>query len=90
MVPFAYKSGWRVGEITGLTWSQVDLNRAVVRLKAGTTKNDEGRTIFLDAELMEAFKEQFRNRQLDCAYVFHRNGNPIKDFGWCGGGHAGR
>ena len=80
MVTFAYKTGWRVGEITGLTWSQVDLNRAVVRLEAGTTKNDEGRTIFLDRELVEVFKEQFRNRQLGCPYVFHRDGNPIKDF----------
>ena len=80
MATFAYKSGWRMGEITGLTWSQVDLNRAVVRLEAGTTKNDEGRTIFLDAELVEVFKEQFRNRQLGCPYVFHRLGNPIKDF----------
>lgn len=80
MVTFAYKTGWRLSEITGLTWSQVDLNRAVVRLEAGTTKNDEGRTIFLDMELVDVFKEQFRNRQLGCPYVFHRNGNLIKDF----------
>ena len=80
MVTFAYKSGWRMAEITSLTWDQVDLRQAVVRLDAGTTKNDEGRTMFLDNELAEVFKEQFRQRQLGCPHVFHRKGNPIIDF----------
>ena len=80
MVTFAYKSGWRVAEITGLTWNQVDVKHAVVRLEAGTTKNDEGRTIYLDDELMAVFRDQFSNRQLGCPYVFHRQGTKIGRF----------
>ena len=41
MVTFAYKTGWRLGEITALTWDQVDLEHAIVRLETGTTKNDD-------------------------------------------------
>lgn len=55
LVSFAYKTGWRVSEITGLTWSQIDLNEGIVRLNSGTTKNDEGRTVYLDDELTAIF-----------------------------------
>ena len=41
---FAYLTGWRKGEIQGLTWKQVDLEAGIVRLEPGTTKNGEGRT----------------------------------------------
>jgi integrase len=45
-VTFAYKTGWRVSEIERLTWEQVDLINGIVRLEAGETKNDEGRTVY--------------------------------------------
>ena len=45
-VTFAYKTGWRVSEISNLTWSNVDLSQGIVRLEAGETKNDEGRTVY--------------------------------------------
>ena len=54
-VTFGYKSGWRVSEITGLKWSNVDLEKRIVCLEIGTTKNKEGRTIYLDDELMGIF-----------------------------------
>ncbi len=44
-VTFAYKTGWRLSEITDLTWNQVDLYNGIVRLETGETKNDEGRTV---------------------------------------------
>ena len=50
-VTFAYKTGWRASEITNLTWSNVDLSQGIVRFEAGETKNDEGRTVYLDEEL---------------------------------------
>ena len=40
-VTFAYKTGWRVSEITGLTWNKVDLEQGIVRLEAGETKNED-------------------------------------------------
>ncbi len=43
-VEFAYITGWRFGEITSLTWAQVDLHGGVVRLDPEMTKNQRGRT----------------------------------------------
>ena len=50
-VTFAYKVGWRLSEIITLTWNQVDLENAIVRLEPGETKNDDARTIYLDSNL---------------------------------------
>src|SRR4029077_1021783 len=41
---FAFITGWRVSEILGLTWRQVDFGASTVRLELGTTKNGERRT----------------------------------------------
>ncbi len=80
MITFAYMSGWRVSEITGLDWSQVDLNEGIVRLEVGTTKNKEARIYYLDEELMEVFRSQFANRKLGCPCVFPRDGKRVKEF----------
>ena len=77
VVTFAYKTGWRKNEILGLEWAQVDLKQGVARLEPGDPKNEEGRTVFLDNEIKAVLKEQFRNRQLGCPYVFHKNGRRI-------------
>jgi len=45
MVTFAYKTGWRKEEVTDLQWTEVDLDRGIVKLNPGETKNDEGRTV---------------------------------------------
>jgi integrase len=60
-----------------------------VRLEAATTKNDRGRLVILDGELLDAIKGQWERRKvaeipgqsptLLCPYVFHRDGKPIKD-----------
>jgi len=62
-VTFAYKSGWRASEISSLTWSQVDLHQGIVRLEVGETKNDKGRTVYLDEELKEVFRKQWEARK---------------------------
>lgn len=80
VVTFAYKTGWRKGEILGLTWSQVDLREGTVRIEAGEAKNEEARTIYTDTELKALFKTRMAKRHLGCPYVFHRNGKRIKDF----------
>jgi len=84
-VTFAYKTGWRMSEITGLTWSQVDRDNGIVRLEVGETKNDDGRTVYLDDELQEVFNRQWELRKTSrklIPYVFPgNNGNEqIKDF----------
>jgi len=84
-VTFAYKVGWRDTEISGLQWDQVDLNQGIVRLEVGETKNDEGRTVYLDDELKEIFNQQWQNRKRNgkiIPYVFsNKEGTgPIIDF----------
>lgn len=51
-VTFAYKVGWRSSELTNLTWKNVDRKQSIVRLEVGETKNDEARTVFLDADVI--------------------------------------
>jgi len=72
-ITFGYKTGWRVSEIASLTWNQVDLDQGIVRLEAGQTKNNEGRTVYLDEELKEAFSEARKIRKKSAKllpYVF--------------------
>ena len=38
-------------EVLRLTWLQVDLEAGTVRLEVGTTKNKDGRLIYLTEEL---------------------------------------
>jgi integrase len=72
-VTFAYKTGWRVSEIAGLTWDRVDLGNGIVRLEVGETKNEEARTVYLDEETNEVFFRQWESRKQArkrLAYVF--------------------
>jgi integrase len=62
-VTFAYKTGWREAEVSNLTWRQVDLEAGIVRLEVGESKNKEGRTVYLDTELRELFKNQQDERR---------------------------
>ena len=52
IVTFAYHSGWRKAEILDLTWERVDLEQGTVRLDPGETKNEEGRTLYMNEELL--------------------------------------
>ncbi len=80
VVTFAYITGWRKEEILTLGWNQVDREEATVRIDPGVTKGGEGRNIFLEGELREVIEGQWEERRLECPYVFHRAGRPIKDF----------
>ena len=84
-VTFAYKTGWRVSEISGLTWSQVDRDQGIVRLEVGETKNDEGRTVYLDEELKGAFNQQWEARKktgrlLPYVFLNAKGDDKIKQF----------
>ena len=62
MATFGYHLGWRVSEILNLTWKQVGREQGIVRLEPGTTKNDEGRTVYLDAECRAVIEQQWARR----------------------------
>jgi len=73
LVTFGYRTGWRLSEVAGLTWSQVDLENRIIRLEVGSTKNKDGRTVYLDDELLTLFKKQWENRKQQAKltpYVF--------------------
>jgi integrase len=89
LIEFLWLTGWRVGECRGLLWRNVDWKAKTVRLEPGTTKNDEGR-IFpfgsypeLEKLLLDCWQETEalqRSTAQFIPYVFHRNGQPIKQF----------
>jgi integrase len=74
-----------------MQWSQVDLKRGTARLKAGSTKNKEDRLVYLPTEALAELRDQERRtRELErtvrriIPWVFHNQGNPIRDYyvGW--------
>jgi integrase len=79
VLTFGYFTGWRKGEIFGLKWNQVDLREGIVRLEPGETKNNEGRTLYMEPYLLEMLKDLHKKRSMDCLFVFHRNGMKIGD-----------
>jgi integrase len=85
---FAFVTGWRLkSEVLPLTVDRVDLKTGVVRLDTGTTKNREGRSFYVTAELRAVLQaqlialEDLQQQGTICPYVFHRpDGSRIKDF----------
>ena len=89
LVKFLYLTGWRVGEALQLTWPDVEFDAGMVRLRPGTTKNDEARSFpFAALPELEALLHQQRQytntvervKARIVQQVFHRDGHSIKDF----------
>ena len=82
----AYETGIRRGELTAIRWSQVDFESGFITLERGETKNDEARSApIIDGDMRElllAAKAERDEHWPDCEYVFHRTGEPIRDFRW--------
>ncbi len=84
-----YLTGWRVSEIVGLKWSNVDRVNKVIRLEPGTTKSGRGRVYpYGSFRLLERLIERRKRKGVETesriggtiAHVFHRNGVPIQTF----------
>jgi integrase len=89
---FGYKTGWRVSEISDLLKSQVDLDNRIARIEPGEAKNEEARTVYLDDELIEVFRNEYkRQKKLGrisrYAFTNAKGAGKIKDFrkSWANG-----
>jgi integrase len=82
---FGWLTGMRKGEIASLAWEDVDGD--CIRLRAENAKNGEARLIPLEGELQELIERRREARQVKlngtvmlAALIFHRKGEPIKEF----------
>jgi len=58
----------------------VDLKEGIVTLNPGETRYSDGRTLYLDEELLKEMRFLYMIRVKGCPFVFHRDGKPVKDF----------
>ncbi len=82
---FAYRSGWRRGEVEGLTFDRIDTKNGEAWLY--TSKNGRGRVLPLEAELAEVIARREAARRFETpdgpslsTFVFHENGRPLGDW----------
>jgi integrase len=76
----AYWTGMRAGEILNLQWDQLDLERGLLRLEPGMTKNNQGRLVPLVKEVTEAlwkWKQSALRCYPSCPWVCHYRGNRL-------------
>jgi len=57
-VTIAYTFGWRRNEVLGLAPRHLDLAEGTLRLDPGSTKNDDGRVVYLTPELITLCTQQ--------------------------------
>lgn len=77
IIVMGYYTGMRKGEILGLTWNRVDLEKREIRLEAIDTKTGDPRTCPIGKELLSIL--QALPSRLKSPYVFIYNGDPIKN-----------
>lgn len=80
VLDFAYYSGWRRGEIVGLTWREIDSSGGVIRLDPDRSKTKTGRILPLSEPLRAVLRRRTAARRLDSRLVFHRDGQPLIDW----------
>ena len=80
LVEYLYLSGWRSGEGMNFRWSWIDDHAGMIRLPAEFAKNKKARVMPMTSMIREVLDRRRAKRRLDCAYVFHRDGKPIRYF----------
>jgi len=78
ILDFAYYSGWRRREITELTWQEVDLEGAVIRLDPGRSKTRTGRVLPISPPLARVLGRRQARRSADERRIFQRDGVSVR------------
>ena len=86
-VTFAYLTGWRRAEVLGLTWREIDRAHGLITLSPAQWKNGEPRELPLAPALSALIEKRWQARLVGgpsgprvCERVFHRDGEPVRDF----------
>jgi integrase len=81
-VTLGYLSGWRRAEVLRLTWPEVDRTRGLITLAA-----EQPRELPLSPTLSALIEKRWQARLVNgpagprvCDRVFHREGEPVRDF----------
>jgi integrase len=78
IVEIAYFIGLRRGEIINLTWPEVDLQRGFIRLPAGMTKTDQGRSVPIHPRVKNTLEALPRGLHTDRLFLF--DGKAFEEF----------
>lgn len=73
-------TGMRPGGIRNLTWAAFDRETWRLRLPAKHDKIRRGLLLPLVGPLRAIVERRLAARRLDCPLIFHRDGQPIRDF----------
>jgi integrase len=80
MLEIYYTYGWRKSELIRMRVNQIDLKARVIRLEPGTTKNREGREVFMTDTVHMLLTECAHGKNPD-SYLFTREGGkPVLEF----------
>ena len=72
--------GWRISELLGMKVKQVDLMQRVIRLDPGTTKNSDGREVFMTDALYLLLGACVEGKDAEDAVFTRPNKIPIRNF----------
>jgi integrase len=75
IVLFAVTTGMRRGELLGLRWQDVDLERRAAVLQ--NTKNGDRRSVFIVTEVAQLLREHGKVRRLDNDLIFTRDSAEV-------------
>jgi integrase len=72
--------GWRVSELLNLKVSQVDLEQRVIRLEPGTTKNTDGREVFMTDAVHAMLLASVTGKKPEDHVFTRSDGKPVLSF----------
>jgi len=72
--------GWRISELLSMKVEQIDLAQRVIRLDPGTTKNNDGREVFMTDDLHHLLSACATGKAAEDSVFTRPNGIPVRSF----------